>query len=313
MKLKSLKVTLFLIALVVVFISCEEDDGPNITFEERDRTEQQMADKDSLMDYLSTHYYNSSLFENGTNLRIDDIVITELEDGESVPDGSTLLINDIETRFTTYLETDYEYYILRLNQGGGETPKFTDEVRVRYEGFLEETEEIFDAIATPVDLPLQGIGFSGGVIKGWQLILPEFNTASSFMTNNGIVEYNDYGLGVMFIPSGLAYFSGTRPNIPAYSNLIFKFELLQYQEDDHDSDGVPSHAEDLNGNLDVLDDDTDEDGAPNYIDLDDDGDGVLTIFEDLNEDGDPTNDDSDNDGIPNYLDADSTESNQEDS
>ncbi|WP_430467861.1 FKBP-type peptidyl-prolyl cis-trans isomerase [Winogradskyella ouciana] len=313
MKLKSLKLTLCLMALVVVFNSCKEDDGPTVTFEERDRTEQQMADKDSIMDYLNTHYYNSSLFESGTNHRIDDILITELLEGETVPDGNTLLINVVETHSTTYLETDYEYYILRLNQGGGEAPKFTDEVRVRYEGFLVDTEDIFDGVATPIDLPMQGIGFAGGVIRGWQLILPEFNTASSFMTNNGIVEYDDYGLGVMFIPSGLAYFSGSQPDIPAYSSLVFKFELLQYQEDDHDSDGVPSHLEDLNGNLDVLDDDTDEDGAPDYIDLDDDGDGVLTIHEDLNEDGDPTNDDSDNDGIPNYLDADSTQSNQEDS
>lgn len=313
MKLKSLKFTLFLTALVVAFISCKDDDEPNVTFEIRDRAEQQIADKDSLLDYLSSHYYNSSLFESGTNHRIGDIVITELMEGEAVPDGSTLLIDAVETHFTTYLETDYEYYILRLNQGGGESPKFTDQVRVRYEGFLEDTGNIFDAIATPEDLPLQGLGFSGSAIRGWQLILPEFNTASDFVNEpDGITNYNDYGLGVMFVPSGLAYFATTRPNIPAYSNLIFKFELLQYQEEDHDNDGIPTYMEDYNGNLDVNDDDTDEDGAPDYIDLDDDGDGVLTIFEDIDGDGDPTNDIGAN-GIPKYLDPEETESNQEDS
>lgn len=300
-------------ALVVAFISCEEDDDPNVTFEVRDRTEQQIADKDSLLDYLSSHYYNSSFFESGTNHRIGDIVITELMEGETVPDGNTLLIDAIETHYTTYLETDYEYYILRINQGGGDSPKFTDQVRVRYEGFLEETGEVFQTLATPLDLPLQGIGFSGGAIRGWQLILPEFNTASDFVNGpDGITNYNDYGLGVMFIPSGLAYFSGSTTNVPTYANLIFKFELLQYQVADHDNDGVPSYIEDYNENLNVNDDDTDEDDSPDYIDLDDDGDGVLTIHEDLDEDGDPTNDDSDNDGIPNYLDEDSTESNQDD-
>lgn len=311
MKLKSLKRVVYLMALVLVFISCGDDDGPTIDFEERDRTEQQIADQDSLMDYLSTHYYNSSIFESGTNHRIDDIVITELLEGEILPDGNTMLINAIETHYTTFQEADYEYYILRLNQGGGDAPKFTDRVRVRYEGFLEDTGDIFDAVATPIDLPMQGVGFSGGVIRGWQIILPEFGTASSFITNDGIVEYDNYGLGMMFLPSGLAYFSGSQTNIPSYSNLIFKFELLQHQEDDHDFDGIPSHIEDYNGNLDISDDDTDGDEIPDYIDIDDDGDGVPTIFEDIDEDGDPTNDDTDNDGIPNYLDEDSTESNQD--
>ncbi len=50
--------------------------------------------------------------------------------------------------------------------------------------------------------------------------------------------------------------------------------------------------------------DTDGDGIPNYIDVDDDGDNIYTINEDVDGDGDPTNDDQDNDGIPNYLDPD---------
>jgi hypothetical protein len=297
-------------ALVMIFISCGDDDGPNTTFELRDRAEQQAADRDSLMDYLSTHYYNSSLFESGSNHRIDDIIINELPEGETVPDGKTLLLDAIETRTTVFDETDYEYYFLRLNQGGGESPNFTDRVRVRYEGFLEVDGEVFDGVATPIDLPMQGIGFSGGVIRGWQLIIPEFNAANSFSLNNGIVEYDDYGLGIMFIPSGLAYFAGSQNGIPSYSNLIFKFELLQYEVDDHDNDGVPSYIEDYNMNLDVNDEDTDEDEIPDYFDVDDDGDGVLTIFEDIDGDGDPTNDIGAN-GIPKYLDPEETESTQD--
>jgi len=114
----------------------------------------------------------------------------------------------------------------------------------------------------------------------------------------------------MFIPSGLAYFAGSQNGIPSYSNLIFKFELLQYEVDDHDNDGVPSYIEDYNMNLDVNDEDTDEDEIPDYFDVDDDGDGVLTIFEDIDGDGDPTNDIGAN-GIPNYLDPEETESTQD--
>lgn len=50
--------------------------------------------------------------------------------------------------------------------------------------------------------------------------------------------------------------------------------------------------------------DTDSDGIPDYRDFDDDDDGIETRDEDLDLDGDFTNDDSDNDGTPNYLDPD---------
>ncbi|MFG6686129.1 hypothetical protein ACGK9U_06080 [Mariniflexile sp. HNIBRBA6329] len=74
-----------------------------------------------------------------------------------------------------------------------------------------------------------------------------------------------------------------------------------------DNDGIPAALEDVNGNGDLTDDDTDGDGIPNYLDEDDDGDNVLT----KNEKPDPNGDgnlsdalDTDGDGIPNYLDDD---------
>ena len=50
--------------------------------------------------------------------------------------------------------------------------------------------------------------------------------------------------------------------------------------------------------------DTDTDGESDYRDTDDDDDGIETIDEDLNQDGSYVNDDSDGDGTPNYLDPD---------
>mgnify|MGYP003871537857 CR=1 FL=1 len=302
-------------AILFAFASCEDDDdGLTVTFEERDRAEQQIVDDSTLVAYLSSHYYNSSFFETGTNHKYTDIVITELEEGEVVPEGHTLLFDAVDSPFstTTFLDTDYKYYVLRINQGGGDAPNFTDQVRVKYEGSSVNTGEVFDSRITPFDIPLVGNGFTTfGTIKGWQLVLPSFNSALDFSPNNGNIDYNNFGLGVMFLPSGLSYFSGITTGT-AYDNLIFKFELLQFQQEDHDNDGVPSYLEDLDGDEDVNNDDTNGDGFPNYIDNDDDDDGVLTINEDLDNDGDPTNDDSDGDGIPNYLDADSTDSNETD-
>lgn len=71
-----------------------------------------------------------------------------------------------------------------------------------------------------------------------------------------------------------------------------------------DNDLVESSVEDRNADGDGYNDDTDQDGYPDFIDIDDDGDNILTKNEDLDGDGDPTNDDSDNDGTPNYLDPD---------
>ncbi len=279
--MKSIKYILYFLLVLVTVVSCEDDDDVSVPdVEVRDRGEQQIADSDSLIDYLSTHYYNSGFFLSGTNHKYTDIVITELTEGEEVPAGHTLLMEAVETHTTTYEETDYEYYVLRLNQGGGESPRFTDFIRTRYEGSTIADGNVFDSLATPEDLFLTGVGFNPGLVRAWQLIIPQFSISSDFILNNGIVEYNDYGLGVMFIPSGLGFYSGTSSgSVAAYSNLVFKFELLQYEEVDHDGDGIPSYVEDLDANLDVLDDDTDEDLAPNYVDVDDDNDGVLTIDE----------------------------------
>lgn len=45
---------------------------------------------------------------------------------------------------------------------------------------------------------------------------------------------------------------------------------------DPDNDGIPTSEEDVNGDGDSTNDDTDHDGIPNYLDGDDDGDGILT-------------------------------------
>ena len=74
-----------------------------------------------------------------------------------------------------------------------------------------------------------------------------------------------------------------------------------------DNDGILAELEDINGNGDLTDDDTDGDGIPNYIDIDDDGDNVLTVNENPDPDGDGDLEDAqdtDGDGIPDYLDND---------
>lgn len=298
------KFTLYTLSVFALFSACTPDDDSGPTFVEADRTEQQIIDGDSLIGYLQTHYYNSSAFTTPGNYHVSDIVITELPQDEA-GNLNTLLIDAVEQRTTTYLDVEYVYYILKLNQGGGEAPHFCDDVRVNYSGMLQN-DVVFDSTANPINFDLLNL------IQGWRLVMPEFNAAESFTNNDdGTYSYNNYGLGVMFLPSGLAYFGAPPVGVTLYSNLVFKFELYQTEINDHDNDLVPSYLEDLDSDGNVFNDDTDNDGIPDFLDTDDDGDGVATRFEDLDNDGDPTNDDSNGNGTPNYLDPTSTESNQD--
>ncbi|WP_396590382.1 gliding motility-associated C-terminal domain-containing protein [Allomuricauda sp. R78024] len=103
-------------------------------------------------------------------------------------------------------------------------------------------------------------------------------------------------------------------------------EDVNYRDFDDDGDGIDTPDEDVDGDGDPTNDDTDEDGTPDYldpnddvdtdddgvpdsVDLDDDNDGILDTTEDpnLDNDNDPlTNSlDSDGDGRPDHLDIDS--------
>ncbi len=319
------KLYILLITILLLGFSCGDDDDDGIIeVPEADRTEQQVIDNDSLVSYLQSHYVDASLLSNNPTISFTEININQLpDDGELPnPNQNSLLIDIVETLTTTYFDVEYEYYILKINQGGSEnSPNFSDKVRVSYEGTLMD-DTVFDSSSTPVDFDLTS------TIAGWGRVLPEFNLAEDFIINSdGTVTYNNPGIGIMFLPSGLGYYSAAAGSVPVYSNLIFKFKVFQSELNDHDFDNVPSHLEDINGDYDLTNDNSDDDTFADFVDSDDDNDGTLTIDEDLEPDsdltvdrdgdgdptndigdGDPTNDDTDGDGIPNYLDPDDTAS-----
>ena len=322
------KLYILLIAVLLLSFSCSDDDDGIIELPEADRTEQQVIDNDSLVSYLQSHYVDASLLSNNPAIFFTEININQLpDDGELPnPDQNSLLIDIVETLTTTYFDVEYDYYILKINQGGSEnSPNFSDKVRVSYEGTLMD-DTVFDSSSTPVDFDLTS------TIAGWGRVLPEFNIAEDFVINSdGTVTYNNPGIGIMFLPSGLGYYSAAAGSVPVYSNLIFKFKVFQSELNDHDFDNVPSHLEDINEDYDLTNDNSDNDTFADFVDSDDDNDGTLTIDEDLEPDsdltvdrdgdgdptndigdGDPTNDDTDGDGIPNYLDPDDTASRDDD-
>lgn len=324
--MKIRNISLCMITLAIAFASCKNDDDVDnevVSIPPRDRAEVQLEDDVKIIQYLTTHYYNAEKFNNNTNAKISDLIIsTEALDGtykvlftDDNIDNDAVNINTV-----TLFDVEYKYYTLNLNQGGGAPVNFSDAIRVNYVGSLLSNDNVFDSAITPVVLNLIGDRINIiGEITGWRKVMSLFNASESFTDAiDGTVSYTNHGVGVMFLPSGLAYFASPPTiDIPQYAPLIFKFDLLQTFETDFDNDGVPSHLEDVSNPMDGEffvepdnidnDDDTDNDGLPDYVDPDDDGDGVLTIDEDLNNDGDPTNDIGKN-GIPNYLDPEETTS-----
>ena len=266
---------LFLSLFIISIFSCEEDQDTIISVPDNDPTEQQVIDRDSLIGYLSSHYYNSSEVNALVNPTIQDLDIIKLLDGEELPLNSSFLIDAVETKTTTHLDIEYEYYILRIKQGEGElSPEFCDDIKVNYWGSLTDGS-VFDQTTTPIVSDLSTF------LPGWQRVLPQFNASGSFVSNSdGTVSFSGYGMGAMFIPSGLGYFSTYQDGIPSYSNLIFKFELMQTESNDHDSDNIPSYMEVSGLNqYDLYGFDTDDDTVPDFLDTDDDGDGTTTADE----------------------------------
>jgi hypothetical protein len=338
MKLR--KITLTILSFTLIFLSCKTDEGTTIpSIPDRDRTEVYLEDIAEIEEFLATHFYNYEDFDfTDPYTPANDafqIAFHEIDDDNL---DKTPLIDQVDFKIVEDGEgVEYKLYFLNVREGLGETLYPSDEAFLNYKGMAVTSQEIFDSTVNPISLNLISVSTVSpaivGVVNGFREGLIEFKTSTGFTDNgDGTNTYHNHGIGAIFIPSGLGYFSSAlSTGVPAYTPIMFTVRLMQNIHTDFDLDNVPSYLEDLDLDNDVFTDDTDADLLANFIDNDDDGDGVFTIYEDLEPDedlmvdrdndgdptndigdGDPTNDDTDNDGVPNYLDIDDTGSNQED-
>jgi len=278
-----------LVIIAIIIYSCDSSNSSNT--DDFDHEAQALIDNDSLIKFLKNHYFDTSI-DSVKPLITGE---TALFDDEKL---KTMAVNDSDVDYTLY------YYVNRV--GDPEPikgyPSVMDSVLVKYYG-----QRIIntDSISNSFDSN-SGIWFTlNGVIRGWSYGFTNFKGGKN-VTDNGPITYDNGGKGILFIPSGLAYYNNGSGAILPNENLLFYIDLYDLVEGtDHDNDGVASIHEDPDGDGDPRNDDTDEDNIPNFVDIDDDNDGILTKDEDTNGDGDPRNDDSDGDSTPNYLDPDS--------
>ena len=280
----------------------KSDDDDVVTVPLRDYKEQYKADNDSIVKYLKTNYIK----EVTPNF---DIVI------EKIPAGGTEVsiwdqkVYPLQTRKVYSNDVTYEVYFLTLRQGTGSSPTNTDRIVASYSGNFLNGKVFDSSYGNAETFNLFAYSPDGGVIEGWSEIFPQFKTGTSTPPgNDGVITYDNYGAGVMFLPSGLGYYAGTvGSDGPAYSCLVFSFKLFDLQRMDNEysisnstggvviiGDGVPDYLEDVNGDGYLYDfrnttkypnppkeliDDTDKDGIADFVDFDDDGDGFSTRFE----------------------------------
>ena len=284
----------FLFTILLFFIQCDKDDDSTPSYTIRDYSEQVILDHELLEIYLKTHTYNYEDFNNESDVKIKLDTITENSSRLSLFDQAN--IKTVDVTDTDGQVTSHNLYYIIAREGSNINPSVADSVYVAYNGILTDGSS-FDSRRFPIWVDL------ANTIEGFREGVSELRTGKYIENSNGTIQYNSFGVGLFFMPSGIGYFENVSGGVPEYSPLIFAVKLMTHADTDHDNDGILSIFEDIDGDNRPFGDDTDGDNLWNMYDVDDDGDGVLTVNE-IDKNNDSVIDDTNNDGIPDYLDPD---------
>lgn len=270
-----------LMGLLVAFAACNNDDDGGSDF---DAAAQAIIDDDVLKEYMDTHYYIPPADGEAFG-KIDTILPT---------DNVTPLSALVSSLEEEYEDVNYKVYYYVASEGViDNAPTRNDSTLVSYQGFLLDS--------TKFDERNNFIWFSGtqsGLRQGWRLGIENLKPGINNSVFGEPLSFTGTGKGVVLFPSGLGYLDVGFAGIPGNSPLIFHLNLAQVVKSDSDGDGLTNNEEDIDGNKEAGNDDTDGDRIPNFLDSDDDNDGRLTRDESKTED-------ADGDGVVDYLDPDS--------
>lgn len=193
----------------------------------------------------------------------------------------------------------YKMYYLVLNEGAGKKSSPIDSIFVKRANFTLKNEKI-----TSLNHPATGGFYSFPqtiaelrgtaaaplrMYTGERQMLSLIKTAIEAGINpDGTSAFDEATAGriIAFIPAGLGQFNSGYSTLKAYHSYIADLTLVSAFERDHDLDGISSKyevkPEKIGTELTVHDYfelDTNNNGVPNFLDIDDDGDGVPTRIE----------------------------------
>jgi FKBP-type peptidyl-prolyl cis-trans isomerase len=278
--------------MLTMSLSCSKSEDEVVVTPLRDYAVQRDSDMLVIEKYLSD--YTFTVTNNPGSNNDKDILFSKITNPSTQPSIKSLEASTtfpkLLNKIVTYDNIDYKLYYLVISEGNtNNKPSRVDEVLTSYRGiYLENNSGSLNTIEEFEYNPYPTSLFSlTSVIRGWTEIFPKFGIGEIDTTSSsaGPAVYKNFGVGAIFIPSGLAYFNAppATSNIKAYSPLVFSFKLYDLKRSDLDinsnsalGDGILSIDEDLNGNGIFTDDDSDADGIPDYRDNDDDNDGYTT-------------------------------------
>ena len=315
-----------LLGFVMLFtLSCGNDDSLDVeTVPPRSLSEVEAENDAEIREYLQTHFYNYEEFENPP-VDFDFRIVFDTIAGTN--SDKTPLINQVSSAQISVSTDEFDlseeetvthtYYYLVAREGRDENPTIADSVLVRYRGQLLNGFDFDGTFVNPVWFDLAQIQGPGAGARGFTEAIPNFEIGGDIIDNgDGTVTVEDYGIGAMFLPSGLGFFNVSTSEIPAYSPLIFTIDLFALVRTDHDGDGILSILEDLDGDGYLYNDNTDLEEErdlgtlirfADFLDTDDDQDGTPTRDEiEIDDEGNVTFPDGDGDGIPDYRDPDNS-------
>ncbi|RWX02599.1 FKBP-type peptidyl-prolyl cis-trans isomerase [Flavobacterium cerinum] len=262
-----------LLSIIVFFASCKNDDDVKVV-PPRDYGIQYSSEKDTIEKYLKNNY-----------ITVDPVTM-DATFGQLPADGSKTSIWDqteyplknkkvlVKNEKDASKNVEYTLYYISFREGVNKRPTRADNIIVSLRGLLLNGTQF-----EYQPFPDESNSLTAYVVKGFPELMPLFKSGTFTDVPGEPVEFADFGAGVMFVPSGLAYYNKPPSNlVPAYATMIFTFKLYDVTYTDIDGDGILNKDETIEG-VDLQDYDTDGDGTPNYLDTDDDGDGYLTRTE----------------------------------
>lgn len=239
---------------VFVFVmiwSCKNDDDSSIiVVPPRPLSEVTLENDASIRSYLETHFYNYEAFENPTEDFDYRIVIDTIagENSEKTPLMEQVLQEDINISSSDLgLDADekdikHTLYYLVIRQGSGNQATVKDSVYLNYQGMrLDGT--VFDSrLGSPAWFDLPGTYNetvqSPPSITGFRHGISKFKAGGEIIDNeDGTFEVTGSGIGLIVMPSGLAYFNNTTIG-QAYAPLIFEVNLLVAKTKENEEDNV---------------------------------------------------------------------------
>ena len=312
----------FVIIAGLILTNCANNDEEPTSIALKDFTEQRNEDDAKIIKYLKEHKITvlanyDVTFEAVPSMSANCMWVRDLVSASNPNPQYPLVTKTCKANDILY--TIY-YYKLRQGSNIAKTPCNLDGVWSAYKGRLMDEYVPIGTIVGGVPTTVATGGASladigtvfdsndnptfffnlDQVVRGWAEVFPEFAPGSFVANVDGTVTYSDFGAGVMFLPSGLAYFNAAVGSIPSYSPLIFNFKLFEIRRNDHDNDGIEDFNEDVddsdpiaagvqnnryiytvaaNSPTGKATDDTDSDGIPDAYDIDDDNDFYLTRTE----------------------------------